>query len=199
MKTPEEYKENLKKGTVTDDMIDDMCYSYYIRSLNYNRRENEYITNNYYANPRNKFYKRKNIFTMKLMQILDLYEKNLTDIIKQRIPEQKLVKICDYDEKFDNVNWDDVISTGYYYNVDRRVEFVEVKDKTQKPNYNYYLHYQFPKHDFYIQIDCIDDYENKLEIITAKKPLFKGEEFNNLLCCQFCDKVYKLLFPNSGN
>lgn len=199
MKTPEIYKENFKKGTVTDDMIEDICYSYYIRSLNYNRRENEYMTNNYYANPRNKFYKRKNIFTMKLMQILDSYEKNLKDVIKQRIPEQQLVRICDYDEKYDKVNWDDVISAGYYYNADRRVEYVDVKNKIQKPNYNYYLHYQFSKHDFYIQIESIDDYENKLEITIATKPLFKGEEFKNLLCCQFCDKVYKLLFPNSGN
>ena len=199
MKTPEEYKENFKKGTVTDDMIDDICYSYYIRSLNYNRRENDFITNCNNANPRNIFYKRKNIFTMKLMQILDLYEKNLKDITKQRIPEQNLVRICDYDKNYDSVNWDEVISAGYYYNADRRVEYVEVIDKTQKPNYNYYLHYQFPKHDFYIQIESIDDYENKLEIITAKKPLFKGEEFKNLLCCQFCDKVYTLLFPNSGN
>lgn len=198
MKTPEEYKENLKNEKITDDMIDDICYSYYIRSLNYNRRENDFITNCNNANPRNKFYKRKNIFTMKLMQILDLYEKNLKDITKQRIPEQNLVRICDYDKKYDNVNWNDVISTGYYYNY-RRVEYVEIKDKTKKPNYNYYLHYQFPKHNFYIQIESIDDYENKLEIITAKKPLFKGEEFKNLLCCQFCDKVYKLLFPNSGN
>ena len=48
-----------------------------------------------------------------------------------------------------------------------------------------YLHYQFSKHDFYIQIEFIDDYENKLEIIFVKKPLFKvkSECFNNPLTC----------------
>lgn len=199
MKTPEEFKSNLKNEVVTDEMIADVCWSYYIRSINYNRREKDYINESSFYNLRNKFTQRKDIFNMKLMGILDLYEKYLKSIIKQKI--SKLEKIYDYDKKYYNINWNDVINTGYYYDngLHRFVEFIEVK----KPShYNYYLHYEFPNnYNFYIPIDSPDEYVKtyNLEIKNADKPILFGVNVNNILTCQFCDKVYKLLFPNLGN
>ena len=199
MKTPEEFKSNLKNEVVTDEMIANVCWSYYIRSINYNRRENDYIKECSFYNLRNKFTKRKDIFNMKLMGILDLYEKYLKSIIKQKIP--KIEKIFDYDKKYYNINWNDVINTGYYYDneLHRFVEFIGVKKLS---HYNYYLHYEFPNdYNFYIPIDSPDEYVKtyNLEIKNANKPILFGIDVNNLLTCQFCDKVYKLLFPSSND
>lgn len=199
MKTPEEFKSNLKNEVVTDEMIANVCWSYYIRSINYNRRENDYIKESSFYNLRNTFTKRKDIFNMKLMGILDLYEKNLKSIIKQKIP--KVEKIFDYDKNYYNINWDDVINTGYYYDneLHRFVEFIGVKKSS---HYNYYLHYEFPNdYNFYIPIDSPDEYVKtyNLEIKNADKPILFGVNVNNILTCQFCDKVYKLLFPSSND
>lgn len=201
MKTPKLYINNLKNGNITDEMISDVLYSYSKRAKNCRDKLREYRNyrgyksiyhfDNYekYENKMAEFYKKKN-------DILSLYNKNLICIHKQ--DKQDKIRIYDYEPEYKNLKQEDIIWENCYFDYDKNREIWFADILNLEKSYLYFYYYEFPNHSFHNPINEIPE-NNNIQIIEIDDLITEGEDINDLLSCQFCDKVYKFLFPNLNN
>ena len=79
-----------------------------------------------------------------------------------------------------------------YYDREMEVKFVDILDEDNK--YLYFLFYEYPKHTFHRPLEKNELGEYKgLELIDIGELTTYGEDINELLSLQFCDKVYNLI------
>lgn len=202
MRTPKEYSDNLKNGILTDEMVSDVLYSYSKRAKNYRDKIREYrkkARNYSYFYDRydniEKFTEKKNVLYNKKDEILKKY------IIKpsciHRTESNSRIRIYDYDEKYDDIERNNrhliIWRNSYFdYEKDMEVNFIDIPDEENK--FLYFLYYEYPKHSFHNPINKEDlEKYDKLEIIDIEDFETYGEDINDLLSLQFCNKVYNVI------
>ena len=209
MKTPKEYVKNLKNGVITDDMISDVLFSYSKRAKNYrdNARElRQYFKRNsrwgcydqYDAVEKNNF-KKEVLYERKSDILNKCGDRFLKCIHKQ--DKHTTRRIYDYEYEFNKVcDSDAVVWSNCYYDHDREEEVYFVDIEKENKEYLYFLYYEMPNRSFHSPIDEDEAIEiakeKNLEIIELDELVTYGEDVGLLLSLQFCDKVYKFLFPD---
>ena len=207
MKLPKEYSDNLKNGIITDNMISDVLFSYSKRAKNYrdkNRelrryyRQNRYAYDKYDTIEKNEF--RMNVLYERKSDILHKYEDKFLKCIHKQ-DKKATRRVYDYDDDYDDVcDSEDVVWANSYLDRDecRIVYFVDVLKEPKE--YFYFLYYEFPDRSFHTPIDktIVQKYikDKNLEVIELDDLVTFGEDVGILLSLQFCDKVYKFLFPD---
>ena len=203
MKTPKEYSNNLKNGIVTDEMLSNVLYSYSKRAKNYRDKIREYkrrLRREWYFydvhdNIGKMEEKKENLYSKK-SDLLNLSKDKLICIHKQ--DKHARERIYDYEDKykkvFDKNNHYQIVWQNCYYDYekDKEVHFVDVLKKEKE--YLYFLYYEFPLHSFHMPIEehNLDKY-NDLEVNEINELITYGDDINDLLSLQFCDKVYDFL------
>lgn len=205
MKTPKEYTDNLKKGVVTDAMMQDVLYSYSKRAKNYRDRIREYedkARNDRYWYDRygniEQCQLKRDEYYMKKSDLLKHCEEKLTAI--HRLTVWRKRRIYDYESEYDKLEAERkkyergeeskiVWMNGYF---DREtndyVSFCDVREK----HYRYFLYYEFEGHSFHSPIERKDmDQHKGLEVIDLDELTTYGEDIADLLSVPFCDKVWQ--------
>lgn len=214
MKTPKEYLKNLKNEIITDDMISDVLFSYSKRAKNYrdNARELRRMLressrrrwfgfgwfDDHNDIEKNEF--RKQVLYDRKSDILNKFEERFLKCIHIQ-DKHATRRVYDYDREYNKIcESDDVVWSNCYFDNDecREVWFVDVLEEEKE--YLYFLYYEFPnKRSFHSPITqaVAEKYkkEKNLEVIELDDLTTFGEDVGILLSLQFCDKVYKFLFP----
>ena len=212
MKTPKEYLKNLKNGIITDQMISDILFSYSKRAKNYrdNARElrrmlRESRRHHFFGwyddhNDIEKNEFRKEVLYDRKSDILSKFEDRFLKCIHKQ-DKHAIRRVYDYESDYVHLSEsDEVIWSNCYFDDDecREVWFVDVPKKHKE--YLYFLYYEFPDRSFHTPIDkdVAEKYvrDKKLDVIELDELVTFGEDVGRLLSLQFCDKVYKFLFPD---
>ena len=203
MKTPKIYNDNLKNGIITDEMISDVLYSYSKRAKNYRDKIREYRHipwfsqgYHYYDNLETMENKRDALYEKK-SKILEYFSKNLVCIHKQDKHARR--RIYDYEKEYKKVvnnRYDDIVWSNCYFDngKNREVYFVDVL--SDRKEYLYFLYYEFPNHSFHSPIAESDISKYNTEVQEIDDLITYGEEINELLSLQFCDKIYNFIINN---
>lgn len=202
MKTPPKYTENLKNGIVTDEMLEDVLYSYNKRAKNYRDKEFNY-RHNYYNdiyNNADKAKEMKELLYDKKSKILLHCTSHLAAV--HCLTQFRRKRIYDYDDDYsfyrNEINLHrrgeqtSIIREGSYFDKSDlcEVHFIDVRKK----EITYFLFYEFPNYSFHSPIikRNLIEYDN-LEHIELDKLETKGKDINDLLSLQFCDKVLEFI------
>ncbi len=192
MKTPKNYVENLKNGIVTNEMLEDVLYSYNKRAKNYRDKEREYrrirICDNYNNEEKNRILKEK--LYKKKETLLKYTTKYLACVHK--LSRTEFAYVYENDDEYNKIPKENIIYEGEDYDIieQRNVKFREIK----KDSSLFFLFYDFPNRSFHTPIskEELRKYEN-LEQIEIDKLKTKGKDINDLLPLQFCDKVLEFI------
>lgn len=202
MKTPKNYTENLKNGIVTDEMLEDVLYSYNKRAKNYRDKE-LYYRRNYYNdiyNNADKAEEKKEELYDKKSKILQHCTNHLAAV--HCLTQYRRKRIYDYDDDYYCYHTErdlyrrgeqsSIIKEGSYFDEEDLcvVHFIDVRKK----EITYFLFYEFPNYSFHSPIikRNLIEYDN-LEHIELDKLETKGKDINDLLPLQFCDKVLEFI------
>jgi hypothetical protein len=212
MKTPKEYIKNLNNGIITDVMLSDVLFSYSKRAKNYRDKARELraldkeltryrvftFHDLYEASEIASF--RKEVLYERKSDILDKTgDKFLKCIHKQDKGARR--RIYDYESAYERFeDSDEIIWQNCYFDEDegREVWFIDVP--ADPPEYLYFKYYEYPSHSYHTPIEKEEAEElsksRNIEIIEIDDLVTFGEDTDILLSLQFCDKVYKTLFPD---
>ena len=197
MKTPKEYVENLKKGIITEEMLDRCLYSVNKRAKNWRDKKREYKGWHYakhdYAalalSQEERMYRRKEILLSAAKPVC----------IHREPGHYPRIRIYDYDEDFldrlsEHILKNDIVWTNSYLDRDyyKEVEFFDFEDRN-KPVWRYYLFYQLSSHSYHTPIKESDIEKYDLPVITIDKLETQGDGISGLLSVQFVDKVISLI------
>lgn len=202
MKTPKNYVENLKNGIVTDEMLEDVLYSYNKRAKNYRDKEFNY-RRNYFGDKYNNADKAKEMKELlydKKSKILQHCTNHLAAV--HCLTQYRRERIYDYDDDYSCYHTEidlyrrgeqsSIMKEGSYFDEDDlcEVHFIDVRKKEMA----YFLFYEFPNHSFHSPITKrnLVEYDN-LEHIELDKLETEGKDINDLLSLQFCDKVLEFI------
>lgn len=206
MKTPKNYTENLKNGIVTEEMLEDVLFSYNKRAKNYRDKES-YYRSNYPDDKYNNADKAKEMkeeLYNKKSKILQHCTNHLAAVHYLTLFRRE--RIYDYNEDYSLYrNEIDLYRRGEPTSIIREssyfdeyelceVHFIDVRKK----EISYFLFYEFPNYSFHSPITKrnLVEYEN-LEHIELDKLETKGKDINDLLSLQFCDKVLEFITKKS--
>ena len=201
MRTPKNYKENLERGLITVEMMDDVLYSFSKRAKNYRDQARKYRQYRYdpYDNV-GRCEENMEMLYKKKSDILGYCTNNLTAI--HRLATSRKVRIYDYEDEY-NDYLDDIRSFGkgmpsrvvwensfYDRETEEYVFFIDVT----KPLSMYFLYYEFPRHSYHSPIneEDIEAYKS-LKVVELEELVTYGENINELLPLQFCDKVWETI------
>lgn len=205
MVTPNDYKENIKKGIVTPLMLEEVLYSYNKRAKNYRNLARKYRNMYDRYNNEEKCEEKKEQLYEKKGDILARCDDYLKCIHK--VPRTRKIRIEDTeDEYFDYLNEikayehgekSEVVYMNSYYDtaLEDFVSFINVYKKVHE----FYLYYEFPHYSFHSPIgDDMTDSVNfsmykHLNIVEIEDLITYGKTIENLLSLQFCDKVWALM------
>lgn len=201
MKTNKDYKENLKKGIITKEMLIKCLYSSNKRAKNYRDKEREYRDKaryNYYwydkynnidkcESKKEEYYKQKE----DMLSILKptCIHKEFKYYEKRRIKEFE----DDYKKNIQNAVW----KNSYYdQELGREIRFIDIELK-EKPIYFYYLYFDVGMDVSFhkpIKEEEIDKYEKEgLEIKEIDELITEGKEITELISNQFVVKLIELI------
>ena len=190
MKTPEEYTKNLKKGIITDEMLNQCLYSVNKRAKNYRDRKKGYYGDYQYYSMEKKekeFYKKKE----KLLSLLNpvCIHKELIGYEKERVYSYE----DDYDKKcIKRYLLDQIVYANSYLDYDTYDEvFFFDYWNYEKPIYLYFLFYELGTKSYHTPIENPNNYNLPIETIGRLNTY--GENCNNLISIQFVNKVIKLI------
>ena len=202
MITPKEYIKNLKKGIITDKMLEDALVSVNKRAKNYRDKKREYKE---WCRSTGMYDKYGNIERCEKMQT-DMYQKKdaLLSLLKPIAIHKEgagfeTVRHYDYESDYEEkliraafagtLQWD---NSFYDYENDFEVNFFDEQLRNQ-PKYRYYLYYALGDHTYHTPIN-----EEKAEEVsmTYDIPIVPiapldtiGQEITDLLSIQFVDKM----------
>jgi len=204
MKTPKEYTDNLKKGIVTDAMMQDVLYSYSKRAKNYRDRIRD-LQDKARWNPHwydkygetEKCELKRDEYYMKKGDLLKHCDEKLTAV--HRLTFWRKRRVYDYEAEYDKLEQErknyehgkesKVVHTNSYYDRDQQmmVDFCDIREK----HYRYFLYYEFECRSFHSPIERKDlDQRRGLEVIDLDELTTYGEDIADLLPVPFCDKVW---------
>ena len=205
MKTPKAYTDNLKAGIVTDEMMQDVLYSYSKRAKNYRDRIRQYRDkarwNRYWYDKYGDIDKcehKRDEYYMKKSDLLRCRPERLTAI--HRLTVYRKRRVYDYNSEWDKLQNERakyergeesrVVWMNGYWDRDTNdyVDFCDVQVK----QYRYFLYYEFPGRSFHSPIEEseLKQYRD-LERINLDELTTYGEDVTELLSVPFCDKVWQ--------
>ena len=205
MKTPKAYTDNLKAGIVTDDMMQDVLYSYSKRAKNYRDRIRRYHDkarwNRYWYDKYGDIDKcedKRDEYYMKKSDLLRSRPDRLTAI--HRLTVYRKRRVYDYQSEYDKLQNERakyergeesrVVWTNSYFDrdTDEYVDFCDVQVK----QYRYFLYYEFAGRSFHSPIEETELKQyRELERIDLDELTTYGEDVSELLSVPFCDKVWQ--------
>lgn len=207
MKTPKEFTNNLKQGILTDSMLEQVLYSYNKRAKNCRNKERELREkrrNNRYWNDlydsEESYEEKKEMYYQKKSDILLYSQNHLKEIhkvirVKKIRIEDRDEEYCDYTEDirlYEKHKKSRVVNKNEYYDRDTNdyITFIDVFVNVPE----YYLFYEFPNYSFHQPIEDEDLSNYKfLETKELDELETYGKDINELLSCQFCDKVWSFI------
>lgn len=183
MKTPGEYKTNLKKGIITEQMLADCLYSVNKRAKNHRDKgggfpfsPSSYEMHRYYT------YKEQMLTFLEPICIHQQY------IGKER------VRVYSTDPEYKSSRHDHkIVHTGRFYDYmkDDYTQFFDYE--TDENRYLYFLYYEVGDKSFHTPIHNPNDYD--LEIVKIQDDFTtKGENPKSLVSPQFVIKVLETLY-----
>ena len=197
MKTPKEFVENLKKGIITEEMLDSCLYSVNKRAKNWRDKKREY---------KGWHYAKHDYSAMALAQEEQMYRRKeillsaTKPVCIHREPvNYPRIRIYDYDNDFidrlsEHILKNDIVWANSYLerNSYREVKFFDFEDRS-KPVWRYYLFYQLSNHSYHTPIKESETRKYDLPVITINKLETQGDEISQLISVQFVDKVISLI------
>lgn len=187
MKTPKEYAQNIKQGTVTDVMLADALFSANKRAKNYRDQERKNRNSRYAftekaSEEKQKYYGYKN----KLLSVLEPVA-----IHKERIPHTQ--KIFDWEEDYLRIlDSGDYYRTGGYFDHDLR-RYVEFLIADWENEYRYYLLYQVAGRTFHNPIEDYQAIAYDLPIETIERLETRGKAVSDIVSVPFIRSVLDLI------
>jgi hypothetical protein len=184
METPKEYRDNLKKGIITKEMLEDCLFSVNKRAKNCRNKEREYRnryrhsqydTTEKYQQKKEYYYRQKEI-------LLSLLILDCIHIEKQ----QRRLTIREADERYPT--YDKLYPVVHRWDGSGRYYVVSI------PGERYYLFYRLGKHSFHTPIleRELTQYPN-LEQVQIEGLITHGEDILDLLSVQFVEKILELI------
>ena len=205
MKTPKSYTDSLKAGIVTDEMMQDVIYSYSKRAKNYRDRIRAYRDkarwNHYWYDKYDDIGKcedKRDEYYMKKSDLLSSKPEKLTAIHRLTVSRKRRVydyqsewnKLQNERRKYERGEESKVVWMNDYFDRDNG-EYVSFCD-IRVNEYRYFLYYEFSGRSFHSPIDedGLRQYRD-LECIDLEELTTYGEDVNELLSVTFCNKVWQ--------
>lgn len=205
MRTPKQWSENIKKGIITDEMLESALFSVNKRAKNYRDKKREYSHYHYamydYSeqaeNKMNEMYSKKD-------KLLSLIPPVCIHVEYQNSHNTKRVEIGDSVEPYLQYIYSGEITHfgsyirrngGYDWYDDYDTERVYFFDHTKEPLQKvYYLFRVLGDHSFHTPIDKgnLKNYQD-LPVITIDSLVTHGESVPELCSMQFVDKIIALV------
>lgn len=191
-KTPEKYLKNVKEGKITGRMLEECIYLVNKRIKHCRGKEIEYGKTVDFTEEKEKLNKQKEIL---LTAVKPIY-------ICRKFLMNEIIRIYDYDKRYKDKDkysqQKQIIWEGGEYDFwgDRYIYYFDIK--TNIPRYKYYLLCDINNKKIYcpITIDELEKYKD-LKIIETNYSKTENYDMNDLISCQFCAKVVKLI--ENGN
>lgn len=193
MRTPKEFSENIKKGIITTEMLNECLYSVNKRAKNYRNAKREC-----YGKYRDSAeYKEQNFYHKKevLLSIISPV------CIHKSMVGYDRIRVYDYEQNFDKnylqkLLLNQVVHTNSYfdYDAETKVFFFDYYDKSH-PKYLYFLFYELGTKSYHTPINNPNQYNLPVKEIGRLNT--DGDDYRELISVQFVDKVISLI--KSGN
>lgn len=198
MKTPKIFENNLKKGIITEEMLELVLFSLNKRAKNCSEKKQEYYYKAkscrngdlYYKNvekykdKEKEYYSDKEFLIKTLLQPICIHKETKKETCRIRYNDI-------YDEEYDIYEHSDkVVHSGCYYDKQLK-ELINFIDVIEINEINlFYLFYETKSYSFHIPIDEENIFSRGvLPIIDIDRIISKGREIDDLLSVQFCKKV----------
>jgi len=196
--TPEEYKQHLRNNIITMEMLEECLYSCNKRAKNCRdkarayRRNTKYDYSGKYTDMKEEHYKRKEIL-LSLLEPICIHK-----VVKRFIHR---VRVYEGDPEYEMLKHEDVIYYGEEWESDGEdyeKEGKTIQFKVTRKNGEtvlYFLYYETLDGSFHspiLQEEISEKYGN-LEVIEIENFETYGEDIEDLLSVQFCDKVINLI------
>lgn len=186
MKTPPEYTKNLKKKTITEQMLSDCLFSVNKRAKNYRDQAQKHKFD-YYGGASQRaemerYYSYKEQFLSFLEPIC---------IHKQYIGQERR-RVYDYDSDYHKMKGRTIVWENCYYNYqeDREVWFYDYE--TSEAKYLYFLYYELGDRSFHSPVN-LGEYKD-LPIVPIDDDFTTyGKDIEDLISAQFVIKVLNTL------
>lgn len=184
-----EYSKNLKAGIVTEHMLAEAIYSYNKRAKNYRDKEADYR----YTRRHNRYFYDRYDNEGKCCEKKEEYYRRKDELLHYIKPicihvvtRQGGKKIYSYQKAFKNIEDEDVIRFGSYYDYERdeEVYFAVVPD----PFEEYYLFYKLGDYSFHHPITDPKEYPD-LNVNDIGNLETYGREITDLMSVQMADKI----------
>lgn len=197
MKTPEEYKRNLKNKIITEDMLVHALFSVNKRAKNCRDKARKYRkTYRYSRYDESAGYEAKRDYYYALKEKL-LSVVPPTCIHAEATGRYPKKRIYSYQKGYRRVKEKDILYVNYYWD-DDQCQYVEFVDVINGPEIiQYYLFHDFGDYSFHtpIQKENIEKYS--LDIVEISEIKTKGKDVQELLSVQFVKQMLALI--ESGN
>lgn len=207
MKTPKEYRDNLKKCIITKQMLSDCLYSVNKRATNWRDMEREYRHNrhDYYDNEEKAREKKQYYYSLKDTMLTVVQP---VCIHRETIIRSERERIYEWDEdsqEYDEDYWKykknkEFIHEGSYWNNELK-DYVSFGDIIVEcdPIYRYYLFYDLDNdHTFHTPIGEEDALNAKLDIIDIDGVYtLAHNNTDDLISTQFIKKIIELIQSNN--
>ena len=185
MKTPKEFTDNLKNGTITRDMLAVCLYSVNKRAKNYRDKESEYrssIWGDKYDNESKCREKKKEYYSYKDKMLSLITPKCIHTVT--RIFREKV-----YHGAYENIYDED----SYYYDEDYNDDddyHIEEYEETE-----YFLFYELGNYSFHTPVkeDVVRNKYSSLQVNDIGNLTTYGHEINDLISVPFVRKVIALI------
>ena len=184
MKTPEEYKTNLKNGIITEQILADCLYSVNKRAKNYRDKGGGQVPFSSVSDEIHRYYTYKK-------QMLAFLE---PICIHQQYIGKERVRVYNTDPEYKSFKHNHKIvhtSRFYDYMKDDYTQFYDYE--TNENRYLYFLYYEIGDKSFHTPIQNPNDYDLKIVKIQDDFTT-KGENPKSLISTQFVIKVLETLY-----
>jgi hypothetical protein len=196
MRTPKAYTDNLKKGIVTKEMLEDCLFSVNKRAKNC--RDKERKIRNYYRNSRyaydkynteEKYRNKKDEYYSQKEILLSVIRPDSVHVETQMHRQ----RVYDYQKEYTTYKslYNMVYENSYLdRDTDEEVHFYDIEMPVDK----YYLFYDLGSHSFHKPIDekQIEEYLDLKKIHIDSLNTY-GEDIKELVSTQFVRKVIELI------
>lgn len=196
MKTPIAYNKIINENKITTEVLGTVLYSINKRAKNWRDQKRKYKSLKYdrYNNYEKSFENEQYYYNMKI-NILDKLQP--TAIHKEVKIRERIKRVFDYEEEFNDIDDKDVVATAEYFDEcrDSIVSYKKIKRIESKTLY--YLYYEIGNYGFHKPIVEDDINKYNLEIQLLDNFTTDGQDIDNLLSVQFCKKVYDSFINNN--
>lgn len=220
MKTPKHYNDLIKQNKITKDMIGEVLYSINKRAKNHRDKKREYSRSRHYTKfdyaelseeKEKEYYKMKSDILAKFEPI-KIHEELKFKVKRRRIYSKEEIEVDgefgfegyeyigrnkEYFEIMNNKSEYTILKRGSFSQDYETIDFVDISEGKELYKKLYFLYFEIGDFNFHqpLKEEDLEVYKDiDIEILTNFKT--SGEDINDLLSVQFCNKVYTKLMNN---